>query len=72
MLSIIVPLRNEYENLKQIEIEFKNHLRNIIHEVLLINDFSEDGTLDFAKEISKRNSNFITLDNKKKRIRWSY
>ena len=66
MLSIIVPLRNEYENLKQIEIEFKNHLRNIIHEVLLINDFSEDGTLDFAKEISKRNSNFITLDNKKK------
>ena len=66
MLSIIVPLRNEYENLKQIEIEFKNHLSNIIHEVLLINDFSEDGTLDFAKEISKRNSNFITLDNKKK------
>lgn len=66
MLSIIVPLRNEYENLKQIEIEFKNHLNSIIYEVILINDFSEDNTLLLAQEISKRNSNFIVLDNKKK------
>ena len=29
MLSILIPLRNEYENLPKIESQFQNNLRDI-------------------------------------------
>jgi len=66
MISIIIPLRNEYENLDEIERQFSNHLSNINHEVLLVNDYSTDNTLLKAEQVSKKNNNFISLDNKKK------
>ena len=64
MLSIIIPLRNNYENLEEIERQFSENLINIDYEVILVNDFSEDETLLKAKQISKKN-NFSILDNKK-------
>ena len=45
MLSIIIPLRNEYENLDEIERQFINNFNEINHEVILINDYSTDNTL---------------------------
>ena len=45
MLSIIIPLRNEYENLEEIERQFSENLINIDYEVILVNDFSKDETL---------------------------
>ena len=65
MLSIIIPLRNNYENLEEIERQFSENLINIDYEVILVNDFSEDKTLSKAKQITKK-INFSTLDNKKK------
>ena len=44
MLSIIIPLRNEYENLDEIERQFSTSLSQISHEVVLINDYSTDNT----------------------------
>ena len=65
MLSVLIPVRNEYENLDEIERQFNLHFDNINHEVILINDFSTDHTLLKIKEISKKNNNFIFLDNNK-------
>ena len=66
MLSIIIPVRNEYENLDEIERQFSTNFSKIHHEVILINDYSTDDTFLKVKEITKKNNNFILLDNKKK------
>ena len=67
MITILIPIRNEYENLEEIETVFrKSFNNNEDYEVVLINDFSSDDTLIKAKEISNTNKRFKVLDNKKK------
>ena len=66
MLSIIIPLRNEIENLDNIKDSFNKNLGEVKFEVLLINDFSSDGTLQKANEIANDNDNFKVFDNKKR------
>ena len=66
MLSIIIPLRNEIENLDSIKESFSKNLEEIRYEVLFINDFSTDGTLQKANKIADENKNFKVFDNKKK------
>ena len=63
MLSIIIPVKNEYENLEAIDSQFRNNFDNINYEVLLINDFSEDNTLQKAEEICLNNKK-IAIYNK--------
>ena len=41
MLSIIIPARNESDNIQDIIDYFEKGLSDTIYEVLLINDFSE-------------------------------
>lgn len=63
-LSIIIPCRNEEENLhitiKEIEDFLNDKITN--YEIILINDFSTDNTLDLAKKIS-RDKKFIKVFN---------
>ena len=66
MLSIIIPLRNEIDNLENIKDNFNKNLKNINFEVILVNDFSSDETFQKANEIAKGNKNFKVFDNKKK------
>ena len=66
MLSIIIPAKNESDNLQDILNYFKNGMETINYEVILINDFSEDNTLDKAKEIFRNHKNFKIYDNNKK------
>ena len=66
MLSIIIPLRNEIENLDRIKESFSESLGEIKYEVLFINDFSTDGTLQKANKIAEENINFKVFDNKKR------
>ena len=66
MLSIIIPLRNEIENLNSIKESFSKNLAEIKYEVLFINDFSTDGTLQKANKIAEENINFKVFDNKKR------
>ena len=66
MLSIVVPVRNESENLKDVFDYFSENLKDISYEVLIINDFSKDDTLKKSKELSSKLENFKILDNKKK------
>ena len=48
MLSIIIPARNETDNLEDILNYFTGGMEKIKYEVLLINDFSNDDTLKKA------------------------
>ena len=66
MLSIIIPVKNEYENLEAIDSQFRNNFENISYEVLLINDFSEDDTLQKAEKICFNNKKIAIYNNKKK------
>ena len=66
MLSIIVPVRNESENLDEVFNYFNQNLLNLDYEVLIINDFSEDDTLTKTKKLIEKNKKFKVFENKKK------
>ena len=66
MLSIIIPARNESDNLKDILDYFTKNLIDIEYEVVLINDFSSDDTLDKANSLFKLHKQFRVFDNQKK------
>ena len=63
MLSIIVPVRNESDNLQSVFEYFSNNLGDINYEVLIINDFSEDKTLSESKQLIKKYNQFKVFDN---------
>ena len=62
MLSIIIPARNESDNLEDILNYFKNGMGTINYEVILINDFSEDNTFEKAKAPKEVEEFFSHLD----------
>ena len=66
MLSIIVPVRDESKTIKEVFDYFNNNLKNINYEVLIINDFSNDDTLNITKSLINEYKNFKVLDNNKK------
>tara|TARA_A100001015_G_scaffold295897_1_gene375431 strand:+ start:65 stop:778 length:714 start_codon:yes stop_codon:yes gene_type:complete len=66
MLSIIIPVRNETDNLEDIFDYFSNNLKSLNYEALIVNDFSRDNTLTNAKALCEKSKNFKVLDNKKK------
>ncbi len=66
MLSIIVPVRNESDNLDDIYNHFSKNLNNLKYEVLIVNDFSEDDTLIKAKTLCESFKNIKILNNEKK------
>ncbi len=66
MLSIIIPARNEADNLEDILNYFEKNLLKEDFEVLLINDFSDDDTLSKAKKIFQLKNRFKVFDNQKK------
>jgi len=66
MLSILIPVRNESDALEDIIEHFSKNLLNLNHEVLIINDFSEDDTLKKIENLILGKSNFRVLNNTKK------
>ena len=66
MLTILIPLRDEEENLPHIVRNFDENIKEINYEVILVNDFSKDKTLEEAKKISIKNEKYQTFDNQKK------
>ena len=66
MLSILIPVRDESDGLKELYDNLSKNLTKINYEVLIINDFSTDGTLQIAKNLFANSNNFKILDNKRK------
>ena len=66
MLTILIPVRDEIENLNNIVQKFNENLESINYEVILVNDFSSDSTFEAAKKICEINKNYKIFNNKKK------
>ncbi len=66
MLSIIVPVRNETRIIQDVFDYFYDNLKNIDYEVLIINDFSVDDTLEKSKSLLDKYKNFKVFNNKQK------
>ena len=66
MLTILIPVRNESDGLKDLFVNLSKNLASINYEVLIINDFSTDDTLKKAEDLFSNNKNFRILNNKKK------
>ncbi len=63
MLSIIVPVRNESDNIPELFNYFRDNLKDLEYEVLIINDFSEDETLKKTKDLIVQYKEFKVFDN---------
>ena len=65
MLSIIIPVKNEEELIKNSIDQLLNEMENIELELIVIDDFSNDHTNNIVEEISKKNdknySNFFYI-----------
>ena len=66
MLSIIIPVRNESDNLNDLMEYYSKNLNNINYEVLIINDFSQDDTFEKAKKLFSDSKEFKVLNNTRK------
>ena len=66
MLSIIIPARNEADNLEDILQYFLKGLHDIEFEVILVNDFSDDNTLEKSQSVFKEHKNFRVVNNQVK------
>lgn len=66
-LSIIIPCRNEEFGIKKTISTINKKLKNkIIYEIIIINDFSTDKTLDVIKKISIKNKKINFFNNRNK------
>tara|TARA_B100000941_G_scaffold280406_1_gene246798 strand:+ start:367 stop:1080 length:714 start_codon:yes stop_codon:yes gene_type:complete len=66
MLSILIPVRNESNSLADLFNYFDKNLDDVDFEVIIINDFSDDDTLQKAKLLGQKNQKFKILNNTKK------
>ncbi len=66
LLTILIPVRNEEENVHIITEEIKTKIKTSNYEILFINDFSTDRTKYELDKICKINHNILYLDNNRK------
>lgn len=62
-LSIVIPVYNEEENISYTIERLENNL-DIKHQIIIVNDHSEDKTKEVVEEIRKRYRNISIIDNK--------
>ena len=64
MFSIVIPVFNEEDNLVKLIKEIKSSLKNYKkYELIFVNDFSTDKTIDILKQ-KKKNFKFKIINNK--------
>lgn len=66
-LTILIPVRNEEENVKIISREIINKIACREHEILFINDYSQDKTEETLLEIIKKENTVRYVNNNKKK-----
>jgi len=61
-VSIVIPTRNESENIKAcLESIFKQNYPKDLFEVVMVDDYSTDPTLRFAREVGEKNLTVLDL-----------
>ena len=58
-LSILIPVRDEEQNIQIISEEIKQKIASSNYEILFVNDFSEDQTEDGLIKLSKTNDKVV-------------
>ena len=66
--SIIVPFHNSKKTIKKCLNSLFHQIGDISYQVILINDFSNDGSVGIVKKFIKYKKNFILIHSKKKTI----
>ena len=64
-VSIVLPAYNEEENISYFLIELIKQLKKIDYEIIIVNDFSTDNTLQEVQPFKKKNKKIKILNNKK-------
>lgn len=65
-LSVVIPSYNEIANLRKGVLDKIEHFldkQNFSYEVLIVDDGSTDGSLEFVKRFAKENPNFTIIEN---------
>ena len=65
-LSILIPVRNEEENVKIISNEIIKKIKTNNYQIVFINDFSQDETIEELNKLKQLNSNIVYYNNDKK------
>lgn len=65
-LSILIPVRDEEENVKIISNKIEEEIANPNYELLFVNDFSEDDTIKVIEEIQDQNKKIRYVNNENK------
>ena len=65
-LTILIPVRNEEENVKIISKEITNKVLCTNYEILFVNDFSQDRTENVILDIMKENASIRYINNQRK------
>ena len=66
LLSILIPVRNEKDNIHIISKDINEKIKNSNFEIVFINDFSEDSTEADLKKICELDTKIFYHNNKKK------
>ena len=62
-LSILIPVRDEEENVKIISNKIEEEIANPNYELLFVNDFSEDDTIKVIEEVKFQNKKIRYVNN---------
>ena len=65
-LTILIPVRDEEENVKIISYKIENEISNSNYELLFVNDYSQDNTVSVIEELQIKNNKIRYVNNKKK------
>ena len=65
-LTILIPVRDEEENVKIISNKIDSEISNSNYELLFVNDYSQDNTVSVIEELQLKNNKIKYVNNQKK------
>ena len=65
-LSIIIPIRNEESLIKKVIEQLQAKLKSLNYEIIFVNDFSADNTLQITKELIENIPRISIYENDRK------
>ncbi len=67
-LSIVIPTYNEKKNIQLLIPEVSRVLKKLKHEIIVVDDFSPDGTGEMVKRLKRKYRNIVLIQKKKEGI----
>ena len=65
-LTILIPVRDEEENVKIISDKIETEISNSNYELIFVNDYSQDNTVSVIEELQLKNNKIRYVNNQKK------